>query len=432
MTWKRWSGLMLAVVCLSRPLVLAVGAGANDVRAVDQEPITFAVIGDFGKAGPYEQAVADLVKSWNPAFILTTGDNNYPSGAAATIDLNIGQYYQTYIAPYTGAFGSGAATNRFFPTLGNHDWDTSGAAPYFDYFSLPGNERYYDVVLGPVHVFSLDSDPREPDGTSSTSTQGGWLRTKLAGSTACWKLVYFHHAPYSSGSHGSDVRMQWPFLEWGADAVLAGHDHTYERVLVGGLPYFVNGLGGYSRYPFGTPIDGSVVRYNAGFGAMRVTASNTTITYEFVAASGMVVDSYTETGGCGPPATPTSTATPTPTPTSAPTPTATPSACLPRPPIRVTASRNGAGALLVTLSTTGNGGQITAVRFGQARNALIDVPGGPLGATGNFNVALSSAGSGYTFTVRRAVPGQIVHVPFVVVDACGDWSTFVGGGPASF
>src|SRR5688572_15104008 len=133
-------------------------------RAMLAESASFAVIGDFGHAGPVEQAVADVVKSWNPDFILTVGDNNYPDGEASTIDENVGQYYHEYIGNYEGSYGPGAATNRFFPILGNHDWRADGAQPFLDYFTLPGNERYYDFVRGPVHFFALDSDPSEPDG----------------------------------------------------------------------------------------------------------------------------------------------------------------------------------------------------------------------------------------------------------------------------
>src|SRR5712692_9975418 len=99
----------------------------------------FAVIGDFGAAGSNEQAVANLVNSWNPQFIVSVGDNNYEFGGADTIDQNIGQYYSSYIYPYKGTYGSTATTNMFWPVLGNHDWETTGAAPYFGYFTLPGN-----------------------------------------------------------------------------------------------------------------------------------------------------------------------------------------------------------------------------------------------------------------------------------------------------
>lgn len=85
-----------------------------------------------------------------------------------------------------------------------------------------------------------------------------WLQDALGNSTAPWKVVMLHHAPFSSGtSHGSNPRTQWPFQTWGADVVLSGHDHLYERILKnGGFPYFVNGLGGASIYGFGSAISG--------------------------------------------------------------------------------------------------------------------------------------------------------------------------------
>ncbi len=289
------------------------------------DTLRFAVIGDYGSATQDELNVANLVKSWQPDLIITVGDNNYPRGEARTIDQNIGQYYHDYIYPYTGAFGAGLAfnpalstqgmspviflpviygsllttTNRFFPALGNHDWLTVGAESYLSYFTLPGNERYYEFVRGPVHFFAVDSDSSEPDGIAGNSPQALWLRDGLAASTACWKLVYFHHAPFSSGLHGSNTTLQWPFQSWGAHAVLAGHDHDYERIVINGFPYFVNGLGGYSRYPFSlTPAPGSQVRYNADFGAMLVTATPTDITYQFITVDGTVIDTYSQAGGC--------------------------------------------------------------------------------------------------------------------------------------
>ena len=255
--------------------------------------IRFAVIGDYGLAGTNELDVANLVIGWSPDFVITVGDNNCPSGAASTIDQNIGQYYHNFICPYTGGYGAGADTNRFFPTIGNHDWGTPGAAPYLAYFTLPGNERYYDFVWGPVHFFALDSDFNEPDGTSSTSTQANWLHTGLAASTEPWKLVYFHHAPYSSGGyHGSSTWMQWPFQQWGATAVLSGHDHDYERLLVNGLPYFVDGLGGQSIRAFGTPLPESQVRYNGDYGAMLVQADTGSIEFKFYSHLGSLIDDY--------------------------------------------------------------------------------------------------------------------------------------------
>ena len=254
--------------------------------------VKFAVIGDFGLDGVAEADVATLIHSWQPDIIITVGDDNYPSGAADTIDANIGKYYHDYIFPYIGTYGPGADVNRFFPTLGNHDWYTAGAQPYLDYFTLPGNERYYDFVWGPVHFFALDSDENEPDGFLAGSVQAAWLQQGLAVSTSPWNIVYMHYPPYSSGAHGSISWMQWPFAAWGADALLAGHDHLYERLLVDGIPYFIDGTGGGSLYNFGTPVPESQFRYNTNFGAMRVTASETEMLFEFYNRVGKLIDSY--------------------------------------------------------------------------------------------------------------------------------------------
>ena len=90
----------------------------------------FAVIGDYGKASTNELNVSNLVKSWNPEFVLTVGHNNYEYGEASTIDTNIGLYYSDFIYPYYGIYGTGDTVNRFFPSMGNHYWYTTGAAPY--------------------------------------------------------------------------------------------------------------------------------------------------------------------------------------------------------------------------------------------------------------------------------------------------------------
>lgn len=277
--------LMLAVS------IVTACAGLNMV--VEAQPsLRFAVIGDYGFAGQAELDVSNLVKGWNPDLVITTGDNNYDYGAASTIDANIGQYYHQFISPYTGSYGAGDSVNRFFPSLGNHDWLAAGAAPYLAYFTLPGNERYYDFAKGPVHFFVVDSDSSEPDGYRDTSTQAIWLENALAAAPEPWKIVYFHHPPYSSGTrHGSTLYMRWPFRQWGASVVMAGHEHDYERLVEDSLTYFVNGLGGKSLYSFGTPLAGSVIRYGTDYGAMLVDANAATIMFKFITRTGLLIDS---------------------------------------------------------------------------------------------------------------------------------------------
>jgi hypothetical protein len=261
--------------------------------------ISFAVIGDYGSGNSDAGDVARLIDTWNVDFVITTGDNNYPDGEASTIDANIGQFYHSYIFPYTGSYGSGADRNYFFPSLGNHDWYTTGAQPYLDYFCLPGNERYYDFVWGPVHFFILDSDYHEPDGRAVTSTQAQWLQRQMVQSTSSWNVIYMHEPPYASGPHGGTEIMQWPYRDWGADIVLSGHEHNYERLLSDGLTYVVNGLGGDSMDPFQNPLPygpddpvKSLVRYNGDFGAMKFEVNSSQLSFSFINRSNTAIDSF--------------------------------------------------------------------------------------------------------------------------------------------
>ncbi|MFN4294735.1 MAG: metallophosphoesterase family protein [Thermoflexales bacterium] len=274
------------------------------IPIVVHQPMRFAVVGDFGLAGAPAASVATLVKSWQPHYIVTTGDNNYYDGQTATIDANVGQYYADFIYPYVGSYPApnNPGFNRFFPAIGNHDWNaTYGYAAHLNYFTLPGNERYYDVVLGPVHWFILNSDVHEPDGRTSGSTQAQWLQNALASSTACWQIVVVHHPPYSSSAvHGSTPDTQWPYAAWGADVVIAGHAHTYERIARDGIVYLVNGIGGAPLYWFGAPIPGSLVRYNAGYGALRLDATPSRLRFVMFNAAAAVIDSFDLSGGCAP------------------------------------------------------------------------------------------------------------------------------------
>ena len=283
------------------PAVAAPPLAAGNIR--------FAVIGDYGSNSADEGRVAALITGWNPAFVVTTGDNNYPKGAAGTIDRNIGKYYSQYIGNYQGQYGNGSATNRFWPSLGNHDWQSvkcsqgNCTGPYMTYFSLPGNERYYDVDMGLMHLFVVNSITGEPRGNTSSSAQATWLRNGLAATTSCFDVVVFHHPPYSTGSHGSTVKMRWPFADWGAEVVINGHEHSYERLDVAGMPTFVNGLGGKSKYNFGNagslpPGVTSKARYNAASGAMLVTVSQTGLTSQFFNTAGALIDTYTLSKNC--------------------------------------------------------------------------------------------------------------------------------------
>ena len=245
--------------------------------------VSFAVIGDYGTTGVGTQEVAALVDGWDPDIVLTVGDNNYPDGAAGTIGGNITEHYGRFIAE-----------DRFYPTLGNHDMTTDFGRPYLEYFELPGNERYYDFVRGDVHFFALNSDWREVDGIGAGSRQAEWLREGLAASEATWQVVYFHAAPYVSMEAKQGEGLRWPFAQWGADLVLVGHAHLYERLQIDGIPYVVNGLGGGGIYAFDEQVvPSSVFRFNGDFGAVLVEATAESLTLQFVTRTKRVIDQVT-------------------------------------------------------------------------------------------------------------------------------------------
>ncbi len=265
----------------------------------ESPPINFAVIGDFGSNTKGEAAVAKKVKEHEPEFVITVGDNNYTQGCWSSIDSNIGKYYSQYIGNYKGKYGNGSEENRFFPTLGNHDWYAKnsclyhGTLPYLEYFTLPGNGRYYDFVKGPIHFFALDSDPHEPDGATKNSEQHKWLESAIKKSTSPFNIAYFHHASYSSSSHGNDVRMQWNFKELGINLVLSGHDHTYERIVRDGLTYVVNGIGGpHHLTGIHKKTKGSQFFYAKKFGFMMITADSNNLTAHLINEDNDIIDTF--------------------------------------------------------------------------------------------------------------------------------------------
>lgn len=276
----------IAIACDSPELI------QTDEFKVDipADSITFAIIGDFGSGTRDSYLVSELVKSWLPDFIITTGDNNYPNGVQEDFESNITDYYGDYIYNFDAASYdrcNGAAfsdkINRFFPSPGNHDVNSfHGLVPYQNFFTLPGKELFYKFTWGSVTFYSLNSTDR------SLSKQQKWLEEAVQGSRNAFNVVYFHHPPYSSGNHGSDRRMQWEFDSLGVNAVVCGHDHLYSRIEKDdepGLYYLINGASGRSLYSCGkNPLDPgefSVVCYDEYFGAIRGRANAEKLILEF-------------------------------------------------------------------------------------------------------------------------------------------------------
>ena len=154
--------------------------------------------------------------------MFTAGDNAYENGSPD-------QFRDCY-DPTWGAF-----KDRTRPAAGNHDWETKDLAGYLGYFgeaAAPQGVSWYSYDLGTWHVVVLDSDCAAVGGCEATSPQGRWLAADLAASDATCTLAIWHHPRFSSGFHGNIAEVA-PFWEAlyaaGADVVINGHDHDYER-----------------------------------------------------------------------------------------------------------------------------------------------------------------------------------------------------------
>ena len=233
--------------------VLAEGHTFRTAKDDGNPHFTFVVLGDSGRGGPPQYAVAKRIQAIQPDFVLHTGDVVYPAGKAGDLDRN-------YFRPYRHLI----AGTPFFLSLGNHDVATASGQPYLDVFHLPNNnpeqtERYYSFDFGNARFIALDTNqPPGPGGAMYA-----WLVRELERARKVWTFVFFHISPYSSGENGSNlsVRQTWsPLFERARVAVVfSGHDHTYERTVPirefapggPGVVYVVTGGGGARLYRVG-------------------------------------------------------------------------------------------------------------------------------------------------------------------------------------
>jgi hypothetical protein len=233
-----------------------------------------------------------------PGTIFTAGDNAYERGSANDFEKC-----------YEPTWGRHKARTR--PALGNHDLRTDDGRPYYSYFgdnAGPGGRGYYSYDLGSWHIISLNSG----DDSDDRSPQGRWLQEDLKANPSDCILAYWHSPRFSSGPHGSDKRVRdlWRLLyEAGAEIVISGHDHLYERFAPQnpkgkadperGIRQFIVGTGGAGVYKFKKPKPNSEVRDNSTYGVLKLTLGSGTYQWEFVPiAPGNFTDSGS--GTCTP------------------------------------------------------------------------------------------------------------------------------------
>lgn len=244
-------------------------------------------IADCANVAAAESAAARTAALVRPddALVLTVGDNTYPDGAPAE--------FTDCFDPTWGRFAG-----RLRPAPGNHEYRTPGAEGYFAYFGEragPDRRGYYSFDLPGWHVVSLNSNV---DATAG-SEQHRWLVDDLrAASGASCVLAVWHHPVFSSGPHGNDMRMRDALAALhaaGADIVLVGHDHVYERMAPHdadgradpqGVRSFTVGTGGARLYRFKQPHPLSVARDASSHGVLRLTLGDGGYRWEFVPVGG--------------------------------------------------------------------------------------------------------------------------------------------------
>jgi hypothetical protein len=282
----------------------------------------FVGAGDIANcSNTQDESTAQLLDNIS-GTVFTLGDNVYPDGTAS-------QFSDCYAPTW------GRHKDRTRPAPGNHDYHTAGASGYYNYFGAvagdPG-KGYYSYNLGAWHIISLNSEV----GYASGTTQEQWLRADLAANNSMCTLAYWHHPRFSSGQHGNSSRSQafWQALyDYGADVILNGHDHTYERFAPQnpsaqadpnlGIREFVVGTGGAGLYPFPTIQPNSQVRNNITFGVLKLTLHATSYDWEFIPIAGQTFTDSGSSNCVGGGQSPTDTSTPGDTPTFTPTTTST-------------------------------------------------------------------------------------------------------------
>ena len=311
--------------------VIAAGLAAAEARA---DP-TIAAAGDIAcdPASPFfnggagdathcrQAATGDLLDPARDSVVLPLGDLQYNTGA-----------FSNFQASYDPTWGAVKAITR--PAIGNHEYEADPAATgYFDYFNGVGNANgpagdrsqgyySYDIVLPSGkswHLVSLNSQCADPDAgvtgqlgaCAVGSGQEQWLRADLAAHPAACTLAYWHHPTFNSSTFGQNPSTAplWQALQdAGADVVLSGHTHFYERFAPqdafgaadpAGLREFIVGTGGHSHFGFATIQPNSEVRENTTFGVLEMTLHDGSYDWRFVPEAGA---SYTDSGtaACGP------------------------------------------------------------------------------------------------------------------------------------
>jgi hypothetical protein len=252
--------------------------------------------GDIAVCGSTNDDATSNILVSTSGTVFTLGDNAYPNGSASD-----------YANCYDGSWGR--VKSRTMPTPGNHEYQTAGAAGYFGYFGSAAGDPskgYYSYDLGAWHIVVLNSNSAcTTIGCSATSAQVQWLKADLAANTKSCTLAYWHHPRFNSGVEHGNLTAVGPFWDAlyaaGAEVVLNGHEHLYERFAPqtpnavadpNGIRQFTVGTGGAALYSFSSTLQpNSERRNNTSFGVLKLTLKSGGYDWQFIPATGSFTDS---------------------------------------------------------------------------------------------------------------------------------------------
>jgi len=258
---------LAAIALLATPAVLV---GAGDIAGCDTQNKTWK-----------DEATAKLLDGI-PGTVFTLGNNVYENGTAAEFSNCYGPSWERHRA-------------RTRPSVGNHEYHTAGGVGYFGYFGTrarPSGRSYYSYNLGEWHIVVLDSERNLAD-------QAVWLKADLAANPRLCTLAYWHQPYFTNGDLAPKLTLKTLFTilyNAGADVVVSGHNHLYERFYpqdpagradwTRGIRYFVVGTGGAPLKPMGAKTPNLQVRQNTAHGVLKFSLYPYKYTWEFISIAG--------------------------------------------------------------------------------------------------------------------------------------------------
>ena len=290
-------GLAIAVVALGGLTAVALSPWSSGSTNVSVAPPftlpeigtndnTILAVGDIAVCGQDDDELTGQLAAGLPGTILGLGDMVYEGGTES-------EFKRCFNPSW------GAVKDRIRPVPGNHEFETAGAGPYYEYFGDAAGTAglgWYSFDIGAWHVIALNTNCLDqPNLCSDDSAQADWLESELARNPAGCTLAFMHHPRWSSGEHGNDLKIGefWTMLhDGGVDVLLAANDHNYERFApmdangaadaTGGIRLFVVGTGGRSLDPFEDIQPNSEARNNVSFGLLQMALYDDGYGWQFV------------------------------------------------------------------------------------------------------------------------------------------------------